>query len=316
MVVAPAHTEARARTNIRPERRPTRFPIEHRAVLALATAEDVATGMTSVVALIRHASRATGVEWWVPGGDGELELAASAGESLGSREDIQLGPGLIAVFGGSVDPLLASQLKSVAGILRRRSAEERLAQVAMQLAHRNEALEDFAALVAHELKTPLQAALLADDASGFVEQALDLVGALLEAARDEAVDGARASTDEVLAQVVEDLHPSELEVTSDAETALPVPGPPLRIILRNLVSNALAARARHVHVTTQGAPGWFHIVVDDDGVGLGSDDYGSGNGLGLALSRRVASRFGGALDLSSLPSGGTRAVLTIPEAVA
>src|SRR5262249_27919658 len=104
MVVAPAHDEARARTNIRPERRPTRFPIEHRAVLPLATADDVATGMTSVVALIRHASRAAGVEWWAPGEDGALELAASAGESHGRREDIPLGPGLIAVFGGRVDP--------------------------------------------------------------------------------------------------------------------------------------------------------------------------------------------------------------------
>jgi signal transduction histidine kinase len=316
MVVAPVHSAAHAGTDIRLERRPTRFPIEHRAVLALATAEDVATGMTSVLALIRHASRAAGVEWWAPGDDGELELAATAGESHGPREEILLGPGLIVVFGGFVDPLLASGLEPVARILRRRSAEERLAQAAMQLARRNEALEDFAALVAHELKTPLQAALLADDASGFVEQALDLVGALLEAAREDAVDGARTSADEIVAQVLEDLHPADLEVTSAAETAVPVPGPSLRIILRNLVSNALAARAHHVHVTTQGAPGWFQIVVDDDGVGLGSAGYGSGNGLGLALSRRVASRFGGDLELSSLPSGGTRALLTIPEAVA
>ena len=53
-----------------------------------------------------------------------------------------------------------------------------------QLVRRTEALEDFAALVAHELKTPLQAALLADDPSKPVEEALDLVDELLEAAQD------------------------------------------------------------------------------------------------------------------------------------
>src|SRR5262249_17801994 len=153
-------------------------------------------------------------------------------------------------------------------VLQRRSTEERLAQTAVQLASRNNALEDFAALVAHELKTPLQAALLADDASRFLEQALDLVDALLETAWAGVGDGPRASADEILAQVVEDLRPAALEVTSAAETTLPVPGPSLRIILRNLLSNALAARARHVHVTTQSAPGWFQIAVDDDGVGL------------------------------------------------
>ena len=41
----------------------------------------------------------------------------------------------------------------------------------MRLARRNEALEDFAALLAHELKTPLQEALLADEPRRSIEGA-------------------------------------------------------------------------------------------------------------------------------------------------
>src|SRR6266545_718617 len=42
------------------------------------------------------------------------------------------------------------------------ATDDEVASAIIRLARRNEALEDFAALVAHELKTPLQAALLAD----------------------------------------------------------------------------------------------------------------------------------------------------------
>src|SRR5262249_28328888 len=42
----------------------------------------------------------------------------------------------------------------LAPVVRRRWAEEQLAVQAAQLAHGNEALDDFASLVAHELKGP------------------------------------------------------------------------------------------------------------------------------------------------------------------
>src|SRR6478672_11450196 len=70
-----------------------------------------------------------------------------------------------------------------------------------QLARRNEALEDFAALVAHELKTPLHAALLADDPSRLVDEALDLVDELLEAAQELPWEKPFASVAECLDQV-------------------------------------------------------------------------------------------------------------------
>jgi signal transduction histidine kinase len=207
-----------------------------------------------------------------------------------------------------------SALAEVIELPVRGDTEERLALTAMHLARRNEALEDYAALVAHELKTPLHAALLADDPVRFVEDALFLVDALLDAAQNEPAGPAFSSAAEALARAVEDIH-AEIEVTADLETTLPLPQEQLRVILRNLLSNAVSAGARHVRVAaTHNRHAWC-LRVDDDGAGLADDDlYASGSGLGLALSRRIAARFGGRLELASLRSGGTRATLQFIEA--
>jgi signal transduction histidine kinase len=182
-----------------------------------------------------------------------------------------------------------------------------------QLVRRNEALQDFAALVAHELKTPLHAALLADDPSKPIEEALDLVDELLEAAQDTPSERPFASVADGLDQVVRELG-AEVEVTSDLTATLPLPPGPLRVILRNLLSNAAAAGARHVHVSAARSARSWRLVVDDDGVGLDSaGHYETGSGLGLSLSRRIASRFGGVLALAARPSGGTRATLELAE---
>jgi signal transduction histidine kinase len=206
-----------------------------------------------------------------------------------------------------------SALANVIELPLRGDAEDRLALTVMQLARRNEALEDFAALVAHELKTPLHAALLADDPVRFVEEALDVVDALLDAAHNEADAPTFSSAAEALGQAVEDLR-VEVEVTADLATTLPLPQEQLRVILRNLLSNAVSAGARHVHVGARRDRHAWRLLVDDDGVGLAEDDgYASGSGVGLALCRRIAVRFGGELDLAPLQFGGTRATLEFLE---
>jgi len=193
-----------------------------------------------------------------------------------------------------------------------RTTADHLASAITRLARQNEALDDFAALVAHELKTPLQAALFADDPSRPIAEALDLVDELLEAAQK--APGARtfASVGDCLDQTVEDLG-LEVEIATDLGTTLPLPPGPLRVILRNLLSNAVAAGARRVHVTAVRSLHSWRLLVDDDGVGLETDGYAAGSGLGLALSRRIAERFGGALELAPRPAGGTRATLELYE---
>jgi len=94
-----------------------------------------------------------------------------------------------------------------------------------------------------------------------------------------------------------------------------MPPGPLRVIVRNLLSNAVAAGAHHVHVTAVRSPWTLRLLLDDDGVGLADvDRYASGSGLGLSLSRRIAGRYGGDLELVARPSGGTRAILEFTEA--
>ena len=103
---------------------------------------------------------------------------------------------------------------------------------------------------------------------------------------------------------------------ADVATTLPLPPAALRVILRNLLSNAVAAGTGHVHVTAVRSSLSWRLLVDDDGVGLAAADrYNAGSGLGLSLCRRIAARFGGALDLAALPSGGTRATVELAEAL-
>jgi signal transduction histidine kinase len=180
----------------------------------------------------------------------------------------------------------------------------------MELARRNEALEDFASLVAHELKTPLLAALAADDPASSIEEALDLVDNLLQAARAEQAAAAFTSP----ADLLEELG-AHVEITSELSAMVPLATEPLRVVLRNLVANAVAAGAHHVHVTTARSAGTWQLFVDDDGAGLeGIGQYASGSGLGFGLCRRIAARFGGALELSPRPLGGTRAALVFDGA--
>ena len=287
--------------------------LEHEVVLALATADDLASAMARVVEHVRRASRANRVEWWATGDDGAPELGAAIGIARGKRQDLPLGrAGLIILHGGEFKPEVASALTTAAPIIRRRAAEERLERTAIDLARRNQALEDFAALVAHELKTPLQAARLADDPSTHLEDALDLVDALLEAARSEPSERVFVPPAESIDRAVEDVG-GDVEVTTDLHATLPLPPGTLQVLVRNLLSNAVAAGAHHVHVVADHSSHSRRLLVDDDGVGLGDGDrYAAGSGLGLSLSRRIAGRFGGVLELTPRPSGGTRATLEFP----
>jgi signal transduction histidine kinase len=195
------------------------------------------------------------------------------------------------------------------------AAIERMADATMRLARRNEALEDFSALVAHELKSPLETALLAEEPRRWIACALDLVDSLLEAAA-EPPGGVWASVPECLAQAADCLHPPQLTVVTDESGRFPLPPRSLSVILRNLLANAAAAKAHRVDVFTTHRRGRCSLVVDDDGVGLGAsdDEYAHGSGIGLEICRRIAGRSGARLELVPRHAGGTRAILTVERA--
>src|SRR5262245_34943909 len=86
--------------------------LSHQAVLELATAYDVASGMAAVAELVRDACAADVVEWW-PADDGEP----------GPGQRVALGrAGTLLVVGGSVEPELEEALAPLVPILRRRRA--------------------------------------------------------------------------------------------------------------------------------------------------------------------------------------------------
>ena len=286
---------------------------EHRALREVATADDVESGMRAVLAIVRDHCDAARVEWY-QGRRRTARMVVGGRRSAGRRQLVSLGAaGRVVVVDGRPDAYPERLLAAVAPVLRRRCAEERLARAAIQLGRRNAALEEFAALVAHELKAPLQAALLAEDPGGWVRDALQRVDALLEAEREPGPPTASPAV--CLDGAIRDLGRGGLAVTFDLPASLPLPATPLRVILRNLLANAIAAGAGAVHVSATRSADTWTLVVRDDGAGL--EAHGGergGSGLGLRLCRGIVRRYGGSLAVEPAVSGGTEARLQLKEA--
>ena len=91
-----------------------RDSLEHEIVLELATADDVAAGMVSVVERIRRDSGAAGAEWWAMADDGTLALAAARGSAFGAPESLPLGgAGVLVLHDGLLDPEIESAMFEV-----------------------------------------------------------------------------------------------------------------------------------------------------------------------------------------------------------
>jgi signal transduction histidine kinase len=277
---------------------------------AIALADDAASGMRNVVSRMRRAADAKGVDWWGDGEDGALTRIVTSGTSGGRRVTVPLGrAGVLVVHGGHVSEALESALVYVAPVIRHRVNEEHLARAAAGLARQNEALDEFAALVAHELKAPLHAALAGQDPAVSIGEALDLVDVLLAAAQTGPFAAASTDVAGCLARAAGSIS-GTVRVTSDLPVQVPLPPGPLFVILRNLISNAAAAGARNVHVRTERTDRWTRLLVEDDGAGLAARGvYATGSRVGLALCRQIAARSNGVLELGSCASGETRAVL-------
>jgi signal transduction histidine kinase len=197
------------------------------------------------------------------------------------------------------------------------STEEQLTEHVARLARKTEALDDFAGLVAHDVKSSLLAALRDDEPREGLARALELVDSILKAVRAEQAGTGAARLADCVQQAIADLGDSRAVIVASVTGEFPIPPDALRLVLRNLLANAVAAGAEQIHVSALARGDQRILVVDDDGVGLASTNlYATGAQLGLRLCRRLVERCGCALELRPRAVRGTRAVIVAAGAEA
>jgi two-component system, OmpR family, phosphate regulon sensor histidine kinase PhoR len=212
----------------------------------------------------------------------------------------------------------------------------------------------FTAAVSHELRTPLarllvlleSATLPGADVDGLVEQARqeieqarDLIDDVLflgelETGR-EVVSLGRTRALPIVREAVAALgdrsaHAEvELAVSGGEEVELPLRPRMLRVVVENLVANAIRyagpGSTCRISVTQEGTTA--RLAVSDDGAGVGAADLerlferfyradtsrtSRGTGLGLAIVKHIVTSAGGSVEARSTPGNGLEIVCRFP----
>jgi light-regulated signal transduction histidine kinase (bacteriophytochrome) len=138
----------------------------------------------------------------------------------------------------------------------------------------------------------------------------------------------------LLTQVLDDLHATIADnmasITHDALPTVTGDAAQLRLVLQNLIGNALKFRAApppQIHISAQRNGTHWQFSVRDNGIGLDphqtvqifqvfrrlhpSQEY-AGTGIGLAICKRIVERHGGRIWVDSTPGNGATFYFTIP----
>jgi signal transduction histidine kinase len=279
----------------------------------VAAAADVPSGIQQMVTLLMRDGYVAGAQWWTQGRDGQWSRREGWGD--GPRRDRSRVPVGAAGTLILVDPAgedVEAAVASVVPLLHHRWVGEQLAEQVSRLARENEALDDLAALVVHDVRSSLVSALREDAPAQTLIRGLALVDSVLDAARCTGPDRAAGAVD-CVEQAIADLGDIDAHVFSTVDGDAPVPAG-LRLVLRMLLSNSVAAGSAQIHVSVLSSAFGCVLVVDDDGVGLdGGAHYATGSQVGLGLCRRLVGRLGGTLQLEPRAVGGTRATVSLRE---
>jgi signal transduction histidine kinase len=213
----------------------------------IATAESLEAGLRAVGALLLQEGALAGVEWWIPGdGGSSFRLAFSTGDATGARTAIPLGPAGALVLAGERHAELERDIARLRPLLRRRWIEEQLATHATHLRERTKPSKTSRPRRARrEIVTGVRPEKRR--APRGMTRAIELVDSILEAVRVDQ-DGRAAS----VADCVQRLLPTSEPSTPTSSRAPPAHFPSsaaLRLVLRNLLANALAAGAHRIHVS-------------------------------------------------------------------
>jgi PAS domain S-box-containing protein len=257
------------------------------------------------------------------------------------------------------DGRLTGFAKVTRDLTERKIAEDQLRQAVTDLRAANEELDRFASVAAHDMTDPLrtisgfaevivQDELSPEETHEFAQHILDsslrlsamLQGLLAYARAGQAPATAQdISLADVLAQVRDDLARSISETAAELVVAVPeearvmAEANDLRIVLQNLVSNAVKfgdAQAPVITISAEPRDDQWRVAVGDNGGGLAPEDRervfrafqratnGSGRagyGLGLAICQRLVERYGGAIGVEAEADEGARFWFTLPAAV-
>ncbi|MEV4515732.1 ATP-binding protein [Dactylosporangium sp. NPDC049525] len=215
------------------------------------------------------------------------------------------------------------------------------------LREREADLAAFAAIAAHDLRSPLTAVsgyteILADGltdpddvavvtriGSG-VERMRRLIDDLLAyaTARDAPLEPAPVDLSSLIASISPAVRLAGPLPVLDADAAM------MRRLFENLIGNALkyTPPGRPADVCVSAAPsagGGVHLTVADRGIGIPAEQRGrvftsfhrahgghgyTGTGLGLAICQRVVARHGGTISAADNPGGGTCIHIDLPAA--
>lgn len=211
---------------------------------------------------------------------------------------------------------------------------------------RDQAVWVVAASTLHELKNPLHAlGLLVDELEGMdpkevpeqvarirktMDRALLPLDALRSLTRRDAARGGQKPIGATTAEIVESLRPLardagvELRLEGDRAATRAIDPELVRIIVDNLVANALEGESRAVEVRILQSATHVTLRVSDDGPGLSEErratlfeplrtDKSQGLGLGLPIARALARTLGGDLVVADVPGFRTSFELVVPQ---
>ncbi len=232
------------------------------------------------------------------------------------------------------------------------AVERAEAVTALDDARRLAALGQFAAAIAHDIRTPLTSISLnvqilrrklqlSDDDREHLDIALEelarldkSVAEILDFAKPVRIASEEIDVGELIEDAAKGLTPvlSERGVALACESAddLMIHGDPqrLRQVLANLVGNAADASKPGARVTLRATPandGQISIEVEDKGRGIGADDLArifepffttrpDGTGLGLAICHKVVRAHGGDIRVKSTIGEGSTFTVMLPAA--
>jgi PAS domain S-box-containing protein len=207
-------------------------------------------------------------------------------------------------------------------------------QVTAELQRQNERLEQFAGIISHDLRNPLnvlsgrlELAKETGDAEEFarcfdaVERMEVLIGDLLSLSQaGKAIDTVElVALGEIVESAWESVPTDNATLQTTANLTVPADASRLQQLFENLFRNAIEHGEPAVTVTVGAVEHGFY--VEDDGPGLPEDSYGevfesgystttSGTGFGLAIVADIVKAHGWEIRVAESESGGARFEIT------